>query len=247
MKAALLLAALSLALSASPAQSQGGLNLYWDDCSVSGTVLKTFACNSNTGPAFSLYASVVVPADMPQFAATTCIIDVILNGGSIPNWWQLSSGQCRANAVAMSFDPTVLTTSCEDLWAGNVPMSVFQVQPSPHGLPYELRLNGGAALPMGSEIHVPADGRELVISRLMIQRSKSTGAGACAGCIVGACLLLNEAYLQQPIPLPIYRVTNPAANTLVVWNDYYGGYFHCGGVWDVARNRTWGQVKGSYR
>lgn len=235
---------LCLAL-ASGAHAQSGLNLYWGGCSDGGTMLRTFACNTNTGAAFELYASVIIPTDMPRFAAASVIIDVHFIGVSVPSWWQVATGQCRANAVSMSFDPNQYVTNCPDIWGGAVPLSVFAPQYGIQGQANELRLNGGAAVPAGQEIALVADGTELVISRVIITRAKTTGTGACAGCITGACLWFSESFLQQPLPDPAYRVTQPAFNSFAMWNGFTYGY--CSGVWDAARNRTWGQVKGLYR
>lgn len=230
---------------ASTAHAQAGLNLYWSGCSDGGTMLRTFACNTNTGSAFDLYASVILPADLPRFAASTTIIDINFIGTTVPAWWQVAAGQCRANAVSMSFDPNTFVTNCPDLWNGAVPLSVFATQYGIHGLANELRLNGGAAVAMGDEIALTADGTERVVARVVITRAKTTGAGSCAGCIVGACLGLKECFLQQPYPDPGYRLTNQASNAFAMWNGYTSPY--CGGVWDAARNRTWGQVKSLYR
>jgi hypothetical protein len=240
------LLALLLTVPGPATHAQSGLNLYWDGCSDGGTMVKTFACNTSTGNPFLLYASVIVPADMPQFAAAQVIIDANFNGTSVPSWWQIAAGQCRANAVSVSFDPNSFTTNCEALWAGASPVSVFAVQYGVHGNANGLRLNAAAAVPQDQEISVVADGSELVVCRVAVSRTKTTGADACAGCVTGACLLLGEIKLQQPAALNAdYTLTNPAANNFVMWNGYT--LYWCGGVWDAARNRTWGQVKGLYR
>lgn len=242
MKKILTLAAALMVFGATASMAQGGLNLHWDGCADGGGVAKTFACNANTGTAFAMYASIVLPANMPSFAATSAIIDVSFSGGSIPAWWQTLTGQCSQNRIGMSFDPTGNASACLDIWQGNPNLAVFQVQPGVNG-PDRLRLNGGAAVPAGSELAQVADGADLVVCKVTIGRAKSVGTGSCAGCSIGACFVLNECKLQQPAGVGDYTVTNPAANNFVTWQ---AGGPACPQA-TPSQNRTWGAVKNLYR
>ena len=186
MKKIVTLSAAMLALSASLALAAGGLNLHFNGCTLDGgTSTASFACDVNTGSE-ALLASVVLPADMPKFLGTSAIVDVTVDAAALPDWWLTATGQCRANAISMSFDPTVLATSCADIWGGVPNLSVFQVQQFLHGA-NTVRLNGGAAVPAGQEIALVADGTtELNAARVTISHSKTAGVGACAGCMVGS-------------------------------------------------------------
>ncbi len=247
MKKILTLAATLMVIGAS-ASMASGLYLNWDDCSAAsggaGVQQKTFACNSNTGAGFALYTSVAVPTTMPKFTATSAIVDVAVDAPTLPDWWLTNAGQCRPNAVTMSFDPVVLALSCPNIWADGILLSVFAAQQGTNG-PNKVRLNGGAAIPAGSEITVNADGTELLVSKVNISRTKSTGTGSCAGCNLGACLVLNECFLQQPAGMGDYRVTNAATpgSNFVTWQ---GGVAQCP-LPTPAQNRTWGAVKNLYR
>jgi hypothetical protein len=244
MKKILTLAAALMVFGASASMAQGGLNLYWDGCSDGGTGTKTFNCLSNTGAAFTAYASMVLPADMPLFAATSAIIDITFTGASIPAWWQTVAGQCSANRVTESYDSAQFVTNCADIWQGAINLSVFQAQPAVagHG-PNTLRLNGGAAIPAGSEIAQIADGTELVVCKVSIGRTKTVGTGSCAGCTVGACLVLNECKAQQPAGVGDYTVINPATSNFITWQT---GSPVCPQA-TPSQNRTWGAVKNLYR
>ena len=251
MKKILTLTAALMVFGAAASMAQSGLNLNWNSCVADGRVTgATFACNVNTGAAFGAYASIVLPADLTAFAATTAIVDVGFTGSAIPAWWQTGTGQCRAGSVSFSADPNTITNGgaggCLDIWGGSAQvLGVFQPQPSVHGLPNELRLNGGAAIPAGTEIAWAADGSELVVAKFTINRAKTTGAGSCAGCTTGACLTLNECFVQQPNPLPGYRVTNAAApNSTFV--TFQAGAPACPSA-TPSQNRTWGAVKNLYR
>ena len=224
----------------------GGLNLYWDGCSDGGLNNKVFACNTNSPTAFMMYASLILPHDMPLFAATTAVIDIRLSGAAIPAWWQTLTNQCSANRITVSYDAVGFATNCLDIWQGALNLSVLQVQqgltgPS-HG-PNTLRLNSGAAVPAGSELNNAADGSELVVCRVSISRAKTVGTGSCAGCDVGACIVLNECYAQQAPGFGDYHITTPAVSNFVTWQS---GAPSCPAA-TPTQSRTWGAVKGLYR
>ena len=242
MKKILTLAAALMVFGAS-ASMASGLNLNWSNCSDGGVKSLTFACTSNSGSQ-TLFASIVLPTAMPQFAATSAIIDVAVDGGAIPAWWQVLAGQCRAGAIGITFDPLNIGGNCLDLWGGNANLSVFQVQPGVNG-PDKIRLNSGAAVPAGSELALAADGTELSICKVTITRAKSTGTGSCAGCANGACIVFNEAKLQQPAGIGDFTVTNAATagSNFVTWQS---GVALCP-LPTPAQNRTWGAVTNLYR
>jgi hypothetical protein len=243
MKKVVTFTAALLAFGASMAFAAGGLNLHFDGCAADGGASSAvFACNVNTGQEV-LFASIVLPADMPKFLGSSAIVDVLVEAPSLPDWWRTAAGQCRANAISMSFDASILVTpNCADIWNSQPNLAVFQVQQFLHG-PSSVRLNGGAAVPAGSEIALVADGvTELNVARVVINHTKTTGVGACDGCLAGACIVLQECYLQQPAGMPLYRLSTPISNVVTLNN----GSLNCTGA-TPTQNRTWGAVKGLYR
>jgi len=230
-----LAAALLVVASASMAQ---GLNLSFTDCGPAGLTTVVVNCNSNAGVVIAVNASAYLSAPMAQFAAATAIIDVRAGGvGGLPPWWQTRAGQCRANAVGMSFDPNVNATSCADLWQGNPNLQVTDVQQGLNG-PDHVRFIGVAAIPAGSEIAIEP-GSELWVCRLTINKANTL---TCAGCALPSSMVLNELYLQDP-SAPAQKITNPADNYCV---GLSGGAASCPGA-TPATNRTWGAVKNLYR
>lgn len=242
MKKIVTLTAALLAFGASMAFAAGGISLRYGGCAADGgTSAAVFACDVTTGQEV-LYASVVLPANMPRFLGTSALVDVTVEAPTLPDWWLTAAGQCRANAISMSFDATVLATACADIWGGTPNLAVFQLQQGLHG-PNTVRLNGGAAVQAGQEIALVADDvTELNVARVVINHSKTTGAGACAGCQAGVCIVLQECYLQQPAGLPLYRLSTPISN-VVTFNN---GALDCAGA-TPTQNKTWGAVKGMYR
>jgi len=248
MRKTFLLTLALLAASAAPA-SASGFSMAWDHCFESGgPSQKLFACDADTGMDV-LVVSVIPPADMPQFAATSVIIDVLVAGGDLPPWWQTATGQCRANAIVPSFDPGSfpITEECSSLWGDLVPLQVFAIQQGLHG-PGTFRINAGAAVPAGSEFMVYGNVISYLAARIAFLHSKTVGAGACDGCRTGACLWLNEMKMQQPAGLGDYTVTNEATpgSSGATFNaqQAYGYGSPCT---TPTVNRTWGAVKSLYR
>jgi len=240
MKKVLTLAVALLVFGASASMAQG-LNLYWNNCALSGVGLTNLNanCASNTGAAYTMHASVYPPA-MPMFAATSAVIDVAVGGATLPEWWQTLTGQCRAGVIGISFDSSNNVTDCGQLWQTQNPLAVSTIQQGVNG-PNRLRILGTAAVPAGSELSV-APGDELWVCRVTIGRAGTLGA-CNNGCSLPSTIVLNEMYMQQPGGLPAYRITNPADNYCIGMN---GGNAQCPGA-TPTQNTTWGAVKGLYR
>jgi len=237
-----------LVAGAPTASAQSGLNLFWDHCGADGgTTTMLFDCSTNAG-AEVLIASVVIPADMPQFGATTAVFRVHVADSPSPPWWQVAAGQCRANAMWASFDPTLFPASenCPSIWDDTVPLQVQAVQVG-LGSWESFRVYSVAALPAGSEIPLLADGTERVVCRLLVQHANTVGTAACEGCRTGACILLDEMHLQQPAGMASYRLASPNWNSFVGYNadaQYGAPAIYCT---TPALNRTWGAIKTLYR
>lgn len=67
------------------AQYGSGLNLFWNRCHAGGgTASASFACDSSTGPSLDLIASIVIPADIPEFAGAMVTMDIWVSGAALP-------------------------------------------------------------------------------------------------------------------------------------------------------------------
>ena len=241
------LAALALTAPASPADP--ALYLTWNDCGTSTNALSdfVFACDVEVGFE-ELFCSFRLPfATGADVLGVTAVIDIQHQAATLPDWWRLAAaGDCRSGYLSASGDFT-LETDCADPWAGQ---AVAEVQAynatEPRGGANQARIKAVCGV-------VPALAATLDASsvyygvKLVIQNTRSTGAGACPGCLGGACLVLNSIEVQRTAGAPGGNlfISTPAPNN-ANWARWQGGVgADCGLV--PARNMTWGRVKSLYR
>ncbi len=241
MKKFFALAAATLALSANVASAQilpgGQINLGWGDCHAGGgAVDQAFTCGSNTGLAFSLYASVVPPAGLTEFVGTAGVIDFQSAASPMPLWWQY--GGCRASS-SLTAAPAAGVTTCFDLTDN----------PQFGGIDYaygfggtnRARLRTAYAMDAGLA-HAVQSVDEMTVLQISINRQRTTGAGSCSGCLTPVCIVFNSLLLDQvTTTLPKGYVTS-GPQQFATWQG--GG--SCPGS-TPTQSRTWGQVKSLYR
>jgi hypothetical protein len=222
---------------ASSAHAQGGVNLFWGDCSVFGTSAATFACNANTGSK-TLYVSFIPPVALEHLKGTNGVIDLCGGGPTLSEWWNLADADhagCR-NAVSASADFTAGSFDCLDPWAGQAVSSyTYAIVPGTS----RARLQFVTSIP--SEVAVTSED-EYYCVKLAITYTNTVGADACAGCLVPMILVLKSLSLIQTAGNPSYLLVNPLLSNYVAFNGDPGICFP-----DATRNSTWGSVKALYR
>jgi hypothetical protein len=234
----LLLAAAVLS-AASPARAQWGINLFVDECGAGTTQASvTNACTLNSGTAFTLVGSAVIP-ELTRVGFIGCMstLDVAPSDWVVPDWWRLDA--CRAVGFIAS-DGATVTSACPSIWENGLPATTmingFPIYGGAH-----MRLYIGSVLAIENAYDFTGDGAtELGVFRLTVTHRKTLGDGACTGCTTGAVVVLQEINLQTLTDTPdtFLRLTNPLVNTSVSYN---------GGQGVPARNRTWGAIKALYR
>ena len=234
-----------LTLTASLAMATaGGVNLNVNDALGCSSLTNTVSnpCTANTG-SFILVGSVIAPRDLVQFGASGVILDIqTTDSGQINDWLRLDA--CRNGKASTLFDVTV--ASCGTIWdtnPGAAPLGIAQWQFGINGT-NRIRLNAGAAV--ATPYDFAASTGEVGVFKLTISKQLSTGTGACTGCAIPACIVLNEISLQEVGVLPYVTVTNAASNNFIVYNSTLGGLATCP-TNTPTRNRTWGAVKAMYR
>lgn len=240
-------AALSVSLAtASTAQ----LRLAASECG--GAAEATWTCDSNTGTAVTLVASVIAPDAPPLTMLTGHESQVRFHFlHPVPAWWQIGTGRCRA-ASAMQVDLSAVASGCAVKMSdgGNLVGGTFyRIGPDitdPRGSLDErtARLTVVAAFqsidPGAPWAPVALD--EMALFTVTIGRQNTIGDAACAGCTECAVMEFERAVLTQPVGVGDHWLySNGDPSTFV---SGQGHWYEC----IVPTNRsTWGQVKSLYR
>lgn len=232
---------LAASLLASAAFAQSGIILRVGDCAAGSNVQSVVNdCSLNTGNALDLVVSCVVPMQFDNFVAAMSVIDVQTASATLPDWWRMDAGGCRAGAFTVEGDAAV-SPSCPTIWdsfSGMISAGYEQigVLGSNNG-----RFVVATAIPAPGTL--PGDGTtEYGVARIRIQRVHSTGPGACAGCDVHGQVTLREVQFQNTTNTGTMHITVPAhedpANLVVTYDGQYP---------TPTANRTWGAIKALYR
>jgi hypothetical protein len=244
MKKKILMTTALLALTVGVA-SAAGLNLGWVDCAGlgAGAANRSFACTSNSGTNI-LIGSFVAPSGLTEVTGFAAILDLQTSAGSLPAWWNF--GVCRlTTAMLHSASFAAGPFSCFDYFAGGATGAGVYITGA--GAPKQARIKEGWALPSSSTGIGPIDvDTETYAFQILINNSRSTGLGACAGCGLGACIVFNEILVtnRPGNPNGNKTITNPATRSHVTWQSGTGVL--CPDA-TPARNTSWGQIKSLYR
>jgi hypothetical protein len=250
MKKVTLLCGLLLALVATTA-SAAGVNLRWNACPGDGGVAnRNSTCASNTGSNV-LVGSFLSDTDILGVTGIEVVVDLASAGASLPAWWQFNAaGSCRQ--TSLSVNPTISATAaaCAD-WANGAAAGGLAA--------YKLGLYGPTSariiIGFATGAQPPPDvlgGQEYFGFNANINNAKTVGTGACAGCTVPVCLVLNSINVVPGI-LAGHKLIGPTNGTDSNFATWQGGVI--GGsplgtgcpAATPTRNTTWGSVKSLYR
>ena len=209
----------------------------WDACGDAGVTEKAFTCDTNAGTD-TLVVSLVATQDFPKLAHADIFMYVCFgNFGAVPDWWQLmDAGGCRYGALtATAASPR---GNCSPIWdprggAGQevtkVPFTVL------NGFLFVLSVSVGDST-LARDI---VAGQEFELARLVLDHTRTAGAGACQGCMVGANIGTQFVWLYSTDGSNL----GMSSGAYVSWQD---AALRCRAVTDVTR-RTWGEIKSLYR
>jgi len=225
-------------------QAGGGLNLGWGDCGgLPASLNETFACDTNVGT-HTLVGSFVAPCCVTAMSANEVVMDVQSTGTSLAPWWGMRVGACRtASSLNANFNFTAGPFTCYDYWQAGAIGSFSEDVPNQN----RARIKGVFALPSGdSRITGILEGTEVYSFKANINNARSTGLGACTGCLTGVCIVLNSIKVNQPIGTPGggKYISSPANRAYVTWQG--GASADCYAA-TPAKNTTWGMIKAKYR
>lgn len=215
-----------------------GINLSWDDCGTAGVMNKNFTCDSDTGRSV-LFGSFVSPLPIDSLTGFTAVIDLCSMELTLPSWWVLSAGGCRAGALQASFEADAQPTACASV--GSSPtLAFFQYTLGQHAW-NDARILLFAYFEPGS---TSIDGAtEYFAFALSIDHRATTEPQECTGCTKPTCIVLNEINLTQSTGEGDVRLTSPHSSYQATWQ---GGFLGCPFVVPI-RASSWGTIKSLYR
>ena len=243
-----------------------GVNLRWDNCySDGGVVNKTFACDTNAGSE-RLVMSFVLDSPKTDVSGMEIRLIFVSAGATVPAWWQFRNpGSCRSTSLTFSTTLPPGSANCLDWGSGNEigGIGAYTLQ-SPGGLTTATAVLA-AAVPSSSLASLNAN-QEYFIGSLGINHAKTVGTGACGGCDVPMCIVLDRLRVTSPIPSSDLTLRDPAFGTdsnFARWQNgretnvqivncegqNFGCYhsYSCVLSTTPVRSSTWGQVKSLYR
>jgi hypothetical protein len=235
------------------AHAQTGINLAWNNCLTQASAAedKAYACDgSMNGTPFRLVFSFFTVVAMPQFVGIEAIIDVRTSQATLPDWWRLAPGECRASNLGFPNGLTGIGTgstgACQNPWAGaTTGGGSFWTSDSVAAGVGRVRLIFARA----SETSLNANQQYVggVVSIDSYQDIDS-GDGVCAGCALPGCIVLNQVQLFQTIGATggdIQTVTDGQVRSYVTWQ---GGSVPngCPGT-QAPQQVRWGSIRATLR
>ena len=220
-----------------------GLSLAWHDCRApggGGFALQSFGCTSDI-VTLPLFAGFSLDTPVDSVIAMELVLDVAVAAETLPAWWRMEPGQCRAGGWAADAS---LAGSCADAWAGDGTAAAQGWLPgTPGATSNHGRLLVAAVVAPGGLVSLDAD-TPYTACRILL---RTTGTSLCPGCSVPACLVLNSILIRrQPgasLEEVLLGVAESPGSTMVTWQG--DDVANCLAV--PARRTTWGAVKALYR
>ena len=247
MKKAILMAAALLTVCAGAAFAQPpGVNLSWDDCvaDAAGGLNKTSTCNSNTEGQKNLYGSYVLNEDVNfGIAGNDIVLDVIVNSGSLPCWWNFTTAP-RTAGYGMNFQ--FPCGDAYDYWGA--------VAGGPTGGPAAFLMPTNAVPRVRIKAVVAVDGNNALptpqatgeIYSYAFQLKHGATVGACTGCLTAACFVGNLIRVTCTGDQAYQELTTASSRNFAFWQG--GAVAPPGCPLAVpTQNKTWGSVKALYR
>ena len=246
------LGTLALLLVAPQARAQvplSGISMSWNDCVGGATASPdlSFGCNDNVS-LFRLVCALALDTTQSDLIGAELVVDLQSSVASVPDWWRLDgtgAAGCRAGALTASFDFSA-SPACTDAWLGQGFGDVqgFSIGPPDHPMASQARIKAVAAVTSDHAVRLDP-GVQYGVIELVLSATRSTGAGACAGCSSHGCLVLNSILLRrvpgQGSDVFLIAPASAASN----WATWQGTGADCAAV--PTRRKTWGQIKSLYR
>jgi hypothetical protein len=237
-----------------------GINLAWNNCLGVGNAAEnvSYACDgSRDGQPFRIVFSFVAPFTMDHFVGFQAILDITAGTAKLPDWWGLldntsttGPGSCRSGNFTYPVPFTGLgDATCLNPWTGTTTGGGWayyfenygDYPPNPSLRPGWGRVKFAFARDL--DTHLDA-GQHYIAGVIYLDNLRDIdpgdGSGSCAGCSVGANLVMPQFEIYQTqgsSPYDIYVLCAAGTRSSITWQ---------GGVVPV-HSRTWGSIKATYR
>ena len=225
-----------------------GVNMRWDHCFGDGDgPNRTFACDTNTG-LDPLVLSFELDTPMTDVAAVEIYVELASASPVLPEWWSfMNAGTCRQTALRLSLTPPGEAVNCVSWAIESVVAGGLAAYNIGFRGPHTARIVAVSAVP-DFALATLAAGQEYFAASLVINHSKTVGAGACAGCDVPVCIVLqrlNVVPISGTNSRRLEQGANGQGSRFVFWQNGGSGTT-CSAV-THSRPSTWGQVKALFR
>jgi hypothetical protein len=255
MKKLLVLAGAVMVLGASAASAQT-INLAWNNCITLATQAanKSYLCDGSAPAPFKGVMSFAAPAALAHFVGIQAVLDIQTADPTLPDYWRMGLGECRDGSFIFPASLTGIgnTASCKNPWAGGATGGGAQYT-SQYGSPARARVLFAFARDTDVQL---INGAQYLAGVFTIDTFKdfddgTIGTGQCDGCLVPACLVLNQVELYQvagqtPPQQDIYFLNTAGTRQYVTWQGGAVGGSGCPAA-TPTRKATWGSVKSLYR
>ena len=242
---------LALVLAPTHAGAAEGIFMTWNDCYLGpgSSFNQTFDCLTNGGQS-ELYCAFSMPQAADKVLGVEIVVDLQHSAATLPDWWHFEGGGCREGLLLDAAADFAGQTACIDMWQGAATPALAMIQgyipTEPRGASNTARIK--VAVSVLPEDAVTVDGaNSYYAARIIIKHAKSTGDPSCAGCGLGACLVLNSILVGRLPGAPggdyVLQIPGAGSGNWARWQG--GGGANCAAV--PVRNRAWGQLKGLYR
>ena len=254
MKKIALLCGMLLALTAVAASAAPGLNLRWQSCFADGGLEnRANACTSTLGSAGTLVGSYELgAAGVLGVTGIEIVVDLASAGTSLPEWWKFNApgGTVGCRGAALAVNPTIsgAAVNCFD-WAGGQAaggLAAYRINTS-YG-PTTARSIAGFAVATPTDV---PGATEMFAFNASISMAKTVGTGACAGCAVPVCIVLNSINVVPGTAASTFLgdPANAPSSNVALWQGGAGVTsirgINCPAA-TPTRNTTWGSVKSLY-
>ncbi len=244
MKKVALLCGMLLALTAVAASAFPGLNLRWQSCfGDGGTGNRGNACTSTLGSAGTLVGSYELDvAGVLGATGIEIVMDLTSAGAALPAWWTYNAPGgtigCRGSALSVNATISAAAANCLDWAGGQAAGGLAAYRVGQFYGPTTARIVAGFAIAIPTDV---PGGAEMFAFNAVISMAKTVGTGACAGCLVPVCIVLNSINVVPGTAASTFLggPANGPGSNIATWQG--------GCTQTPTRNTTWGSVKSLYR